>query len=208
MNEYIYNTKKVGKYTVKVVQDDDPINPRKEWDNLCKMVCFHSRYNLGDKHDFDIESIQEFVKRKDVFSLPLYLYDHSGITISTAPFSCQWDSGQVGYIYVERDTFLKEFGFKKMTKKAKERLNDLLTGEVEEYDSYLTGDVYGFKVEDEEGDTIESCWDFIGDQEYCFKEGVSTAEWLIKKDIKEHVSLVKTWIKNRVPLLKRHALTI
>lgn len=208
MNEYIYNTKKVGKYTVKVVQDENPLNPREEYDNLCTMVCFHSRYNLGDKHDFDIESIKEFVKRKDVFSLPLYLYDHSGITISTTPFSCRWDSGQVGYIYIERDTFLKEFGFKKMTKKAKERLNNILTGEVEEYDSYLTGDVYGFIVEDEEGDTIESCWGFNGDQEYCLKEGVSTAEWLIKKDIKKHVSLVKTWIKNRVPLLKRHALTI
>ena len=208
MNEYIYNTKKVGKYTVKVVQDEYPINPRKEYDNLGTMVCFHSRYNLGDKHDFDIESIQEFVKRKDVFSLPLYLYDHSGITISTASFSCPWDSGQVGYIFVEREKFLKEFGFKKMTKKAKERLNNILAGEVGEYDNYLTGDVYGYRVEDEEGNTIESGWGFNGDQEYCFKEGVSTAEWLIKKDIKEHVSLVKTWIKNRVPLLKRHALNI
>jgi hypothetical protein len=32
----------------------------------------------------------------------LYLYDHSGITISTSPFSCGWDSGQVGFIYLTR----------------------------------------------------------------------------------------------------------
>ena len=27
--------------------------------------------------------------------LPLYLYDHSGITMNTCGFSCPWDSGQV-----------------------------------------------------------------------------------------------------------------
>ena len=31
--------------------------------------------------------------------LPLYLYDHSGITMNTCGFSCPWDSGQVGWIY-------------------------------------------------------------------------------------------------------------
>jgi hypothetical protein len=210
MTKYIYNIKKVGKYTVKVVQDDYPLNPRTEYDNLCTMVCFHRRYNLGDKHNFTPESIREYLSenKKTVFWKPLYLYDHSGITISTGPFSCPWDSGQVGYIYIERETFLKEFGFKKMTKKAKERLDSLLTGEVEEYDNYLTGEVYGFMVEDEEENIVDSCWGFIGDQEYCLKEGIDSAEWHVKNDIKKHIGFVKAWIKNHVPLEKRYALTI
>ena len=30
-------------YTLFVVHDDEPINPREEWDNFGTMVCFHKR---------------------------------------------------------------------------------------------------------------------------------------------------------------------
>lgn len=210
-NEYVYESKKVGKYTVKVVQEYNPTDPRTEWDNLCTMVCFHSRYNLGDRnHGFTPESIREYLSenKKTVFWKPLYLYDHSGITISTGPFSCPWDSGQVGYIFVERDRFLKEFGYKRMTKKAKERLEALLEGEVEDYDKYLTGEVYGYMVEDEEGNCVDSCWGFYGETKDVLEEGVSEAEANIRNDIKEHLKKLKIWIKNKVPLDKRKPLMI
>lgn len=40
-------------YLLQVMQDDEPLNPREDYDNLGKMVCWHSRYNLGDKHDYE-----------------------------------------------------------------------------------------------------------------------------------------------------------
>ena len=43
--------------------------------------------------------------------LPLYLYDHSGITMSTSVFSCPWDSGQVGWIYAEKKKLIEETGY-------------------------------------------------------------------------------------------------
>ena len=96
--------------------------------------------------------------------LPLYLYDHSGITMSASAFSCPWDSGQVGYIY------------QRLTPEVtREDLVKYLVSEVEEYDSYLTGDCWWFALEsqkyqeDEEGDeltseweTEESCGGFLG----------------------------------------------
>ena len=44
-----------------------------------------------------LESIDGFV------FLPLYLFDHSGITMNTSGFSCPWDSGQVGWIFCTPD---------------------------------------------------------------------------------------------------------
>lgn len=44
-------------YNLQVFRDEYAENPR-EWDNLGKMVCWHRRYNLGDKHDY--ESPQDF----------------------------------------------------------------------------------------------------------------------------------------------------
>lgn len=40
-------------YLLQVMQDDEPLNPRKDYDNFGKMVCWHNRYNLGDKHDYE-----------------------------------------------------------------------------------------------------------------------------------------------------------
>ena len=40
-----------GPYTLVVQHDGDAASPRED-DNFGKMVCFHRRYNLGDKHDY------------------------------------------------------------------------------------------------------------------------------------------------------------
>ena len=40
-------------YLLLIMQDDEPPNPREEEENFGHMVCWHSRYNLGDNHDFE-----------------------------------------------------------------------------------------------------------------------------------------------------------
>lgn len=155
--------------TLQVIQDESPESPR-SWDNLGTMICFHGRYSLGDKHDYnhnDYSGWEEMEKaiiknESPAVILPLYLYDHSGITISTSPFSCRWDSGQIGFIFVSKETLRKEYGVKRITKKEIEKATKVLLGEVETYDQYITGDVYGFKVVDEEGNEEDSSWGFFG----------------------------------------------
>ena len=82
--------------------------------------------------------------------------------MSTGRFSCPWDSGQVGIIYMLREQILKQFGGKLLTKKKREQARDLMQSEVEEYDQYLTGDVYGYVVTDPLGNDVDSCWGFYG----------------------------------------------
>lgn len=79
---------------------------------------------------------------KDIVFLPLYLYDHSGITMSTGAFSCPWDSGQVGFIFTTLANSREALG--KRTTPSK--IRDILRAEVKEYDYYLTGNVFGFMV--------------------------------------------------------------
>lgn len=182
-------TKTIGKYMIEIFNDDDPEDPR-SWDNLGTMVCFHRRYRLGDKHDFDHpDEAREFLKNKKArhIVLPLYLYDHSGITMNTSGFSCPWDSGQVGWIYVTREKVRQEYGCKRVSKKMVERMEGYLRNEVETYDQYLTGDVYGFRITDTETDEeVDSCWGIFGDDE-CMKEAESTARHLMGAD--EHGQL-------------------
>lgn len=168
----LYKTYKLksGK-TLEIHTDEGSANNPRNWDNLGTMVCFHRRYNLGDKHDYDhndykgwSEMFKAIEKNEDaLIILPLYLYDHSGITISTSPFDCQWDSGQVGFIFVSKEKVRKEYNVKRISPKIAEKALSVLEGEVKTYDQYITGDVYGFKVINEEGDEEDSCWGFFGD---------------------------------------------
>ncbi len=140
-----------GKTRVLIIErDEDASNPRDD-DNLGVMACWHRRYDLGDnpRETAKVEPVKLLQKlRRDGLAamLPLFLYDHSGITMRTSPYSCPWDSGQVGFIYVTREKARKEMGWKRITKARAAKLAEYLTGEVETYDQYLTGDVYWFRL--------------------------------------------------------------
>ena len=123
-----------------------------------------------------------------IVSLPLYLYDHSGLRISTGPISCPWDSGQVGFVYADKKKILAEFGGKNLTKGNIDKAVKLMEAEVDTYDKYLSGSVYGYIVKGlagfpqyceendydaddqsamddylkDEAPEIDSCWGYYG----------------------------------------------
>jgi len=161
---------------VRIKRDDYPQNPR-EWDNLGTMVCGHKRYSLGDEQAQNTElytSWDEWLEYEvvkpnggwsNIIALPLYLYDHGGITISTAPFVCPWDSGQVGWIYVTKPRIREEYGVKRVSKRLLYEVEAVLRSEVETYDQYLQGFVYGYMTFSlENGGLVDgdSCWGFYG----------------------------------------------
>jgi hypothetical protein len=142
--------------------DNDPIDPRED-ENYSTMICFHSRYSLGDKHNYSsyedfvlslaeelniisskdndgnytIQELFEEIEMGLVCILPLYLYDHSGISMKTFRFGQHkdWDCGQVGFIYLTKEN-LKKWGIKKS------QAEKYLMQEVEIYSQYLEGDCY------------------------------------------------------------------
>lgn len=124
-----------------------------QWDNdeLPEGVDRSTIDEAWEQADWD----SELAVRDDVaIIMPLYLYDHSGITMSHSSFSCPWDSGQVGWHYMTKDVLDSEFGGDK------ERGYACLKAELQEYDNYLQGNVWGYTIE---GPGIDdSCWRFIG----------------------------------------------
>lgn len=163
---------------VKVYFDPDPTHPRKDWDNGTIMIHWHPRYDLGDKRVERCtadEVREEYQDRGDpvLAILPLYLYDHSGLSVSTGAFTCMWDSGQVGWVIITQSKS-DEMGFPK--EYTTEMYEDVIKAEVKTYDDYLTGQVFGYVVEGREGDELEACWGYVGDQEGCLSDGKRVAE--------------------------------
>lgn len=192
----IIETKESKNYRVEVWYSDSD-SPR-EWDNLGTMVCCHSRYTLGDRQDVDsclfemlekvygdtskAESFENWHERKEIMDkvinsnqfiiLPVYMYEHSGIVLSTGDFGDRWDSGQVGFIYVDKEKVRKEYSCKRVTKKVMEKVIKVLNGEVDVYSHYVDGNCYGYTLYEkqvspitghENEEEIDSCGGFIGD---------------------------------------------
>ena len=141
----------------------------RENDNLTKIIGLHSRYSVGDKHDYDHkdhngwEEMKKAIMRKENVSIiePLYMLDHSGLVLSTSPFSNHWDSGQLGFIIITKEKMRECYGVKRITKKLKERAMTVLQGELETYNQDLCGDVYGYTCY-KDGVEVDSCGGFYG----------------------------------------------
>jgi hypothetical protein len=153
-----------------------------------RIFSYTTKESIRESDEYEQEQM-ELAFDKYYISLPLYLYDHSGITMNTTGFSCRWDSGQVGFIYVSRSKVREEYGWNRITKAREQQILKYLEGEVETYDQFIRGDVYGFIVEerpeavfDDEGTKVhfdedelweetDSCWGFFGRNP--FENGIS-----------------------------------
>ena len=190
-NDMVQNEEKqIGDYLVRTYYDNYPDNPR-NWDNLGTMVCFHKRFDLGDTTDYrsvhygawgDLRNdIEE--KEGEVTILPLFLYEHGGITIRTSPFGCQFDSGQVGFIYVSKD---------KIENECIDELKVIkyLEDEVDTYDKFLRGECFGYKVfkikicslGHKHEEEVESCFGYY-DEDECMTDGVGMVDAHLKSEL-------------------------
>jgi hypothetical protein len=82
------------------------------------------------------DAIQKWINDNLVL-INVYMYEHSGIVLSSFPFSCPWDSGQLGVYFLTREEVEKEFGGDK------ERARTYLEGSLETYGDYISGAVFG-----------------------------------------------------------------
>jgi hypothetical protein len=166
---------KFPEFNAKVIikRDESPRSPREDFDQLGVMVCFHNRYSLGDKHNYSSKDYSGWNDMKNaimrnenaVAILPLYLFDHSGIKIDTKEFENRFDSGQIGWIYMTKKNAVENWGKKNLTLKIILKAVACLEAEVKEYDQYLQGDIYGFKVKTlDTKEDLDSCWGFYGDE--------------------------------------------
>jgi len=203
-------------YTIEVHQDEDPENPAKDFDDTVKYACLHGRYDLGTVDLSTVEEVDEHLKETRAIAYPLYLMDHSGLSLSIdasafrACDSAGWDWGMLGFVFMEREDILNEYRVKILTKNVKEKVRTRLQHSVETYSAYLGGSVYGFLINEHEGETASSCWGFY-DMEECIQEARSDVDYREEERIIEeavelqirkaqHTRRLKQHIRHRVPL--------
>ena len=177
----------------RIIADDSPESPR-EWSNLGTFVGFeHRSYTIGDRRPTDAEikaaeyggfdALEKHLRRQygATVILRVGMLDHSGVSFYVGggahwSDSQGWDSGTCGYIFDTAES-RAECGT------APEHIEAALRGEIETYNQWASGDVYGYIIErrtlcdlcatldqDEiptecphcEIDDSDSCWGFYG----------------------------------------------
>lgn len=142
-----------------IFHDESAESPR-EWDNLGTIVANHPRYKIGDEQvdvsewmiqmvkkitqeDVEQINISEALEviRQEYFIEPVYMLDHSGISLSTKRFNDPWDSGLIGFIYASKEK-IKEEGVDES------KVSEYFEGELETYTQYINGEVYGWVLKE------------------------------------------------------------
>lgn len=152
------------KYTAKLVQDDHVGMPE---DDLVTIGYTSTRHCLGTKRCTADELAA--IEKSGAIWLPVYAYVHSGTTIATTPFSCSWDSGQCGIAWMSKEAAIANWGKKAMTPKVREKAIAYIEGHVKTFDQWVQGDVWGYQIMGEDGEVVDSCWGFFG-QDYAEQE--------------------------------------
>lgn len=149
----------------------DQLDSEKLAEETIDQIYKNYNYKLRETHNAIVDMLEE-----NYIFLPVFMLDHSGITISTCSFNDPWDSGQIGWIYISKKQAADELGLSgsELIKAAKDKMRSI----VEYYDNYLCGNVFGFRFEElkpEPGPVrplkkrkvsfieTDSCWGFIGD---------------------------------------------
>jgi len=81
-----------------------------------------------------------------------------------------------------------------------------LKGSIQLFEDWAYCNVYGYEVEDADGEVVRSCWGFFGDydNEYgALSEARGEAESHANSLKLERIEQIKTWIRNRVPFQYR-----
>ena len=177
---------------IKKCYDECSTDPR-EWSNLGTIYSNHRRINpdghsVGEILDEEKGVLSKEFEENNLF-LHVYMYEHSGYAFRTSetptnPFGnglyAQFDSGWFGVIAISKEKVRKEYGVKRISPQLKKRVLGYLKGEIDIYDQYANGKVYGYVCEDEEGDEIDSCWGYYDDEDL-FADAKDAIDWHLKQ---------------------------
>lgn len=168
-----------GGYTLTLHQDSDfDFSPR---DADCLLGLWlgrsHRHYKIGDETlpDEVEKRGPKFIERwikihyKARVIVRVGMLDHSGVHFYAGggahwSDSQGWDSATCGWIF-DTPATLKETGCDVFTD---EQIRDGLVAEIEEYDKFSRGEVFGYVIQ-KDGEEVDSCWGYIG-QEYAEEE--------------------------------------
>jgi hypothetical protein len=175
--------------TCRVSLDEPTENPLTDWDTDGFIGIWHRGGNTGNCADRFPRPADILVfadeNKDDIFDVvPIYCYEHGNVVYSTAPFSCPFDSGQVGiavFTNEQAQSWRRTAG--DAVDDIRGRIRGYLDGLLRDFTAWANGEVYYYEVEID-GEHYESCGGFIGsdfDGNGLREHSRADIKWALKK---------------------------
>jgi hypothetical protein len=194
-----------------------PLNPRTDWDHGTTILSTRpvqikceSDYQPGTDDLLELKKGLMFDNVPIYAILPLY-YINNGYGCHR--LSTEHDFGQLGWIYMTQENFHElyfsteeEFESHHPDKTIAEYCREVMRAQVESYEQYLNSEIYYFEVLDDNGDVLDNCSGFFGDDHRksgLFDEAEGFIDRYIKHNLERRSEILKGYIKNKVDLIYR-----
>lgn len=171
-------------------------------------------YQMGQELDWS-EKLELIEATGEVVMLPISMYEHSGITLWLGSKwghpDAQWDCSSIGFAFVEKKTAEKEMSQRILPDGQKNDWKEwaytIMEGEMKTYDQYLRGEVYGYMIEDEEGEVASNvylcgCWGYY-DENHLLEDAKGNIDTYLEEKDKQRKENLQTLNMN---LAKIHGL--
>lgn len=185
---------------INIEYDPSPCSPEEDDCDDCFLIgdarCLNvksSSLDIDHVRDVIEENKRMFVDGYWIF--PVSIYEHGGVALSLGEVH-GWDYSN-GWAFVAVKRQAKWSWQKEEALKIAEEV-------IDEWNQYLSGDVYGYKIEDIYiiGD---SCWGYYGEDSIpdMIAEAEGCIDYYFEKQLKQHIQKQKQLIKHRTPLYVR-----
>lgn len=159
---------------IEVIYDESSFTPDDNGDDEVFLVYDHRQFCV-ERKGFEPRDIFDNGKSmyKGYHVFVCYAYIHSGVALSVGSHNfpdARWDVSSTGYVLIK-----KEKGWSW----TKEKALKLAEGLVEEWNQYLSGDTYGYNIEE----TDDSCWGYCGSdgKEQMIAEAKQNIDYYLEK---------------------------
>lgn len=142
---------------------------------MAKDIARGGKYEDGSTN----EEAKDYVKKYHIFGLEAYI--HSGVALHLSgevTIDMEWDVSQTGLVFISKEE-----------SKTRAKARKLAQGLLEEWNDYLSGNIYGYRIEKPNGEESGGCWGFYDD--YNTSGLIESAEDEIKTYMEEDKKLEK-----------------
>ncbi len=149
MFENLIRVYETEKYFYEVIEEDVMHNPREYYTHITHLLFKTKHIDLSDEELKDIDlgdfngwdAVEDYLYEefKVAYITPVYMMDHSYITLGARPFGGyygRFDSGQVGFLFVTEED-------KEKYNIDRQKFYEMVEYELTEFENYLNGFSFG-----------------------------------------------------------------
>lgn len=129
-------------------------------------------YQQKDKSIKNNRSVVRFAKdlcsnldKVGIIAVPILCYEHSLIRYYVGDSIDYFDGRISGVAWQRKEVLRNEYGVQRITETVRKKAIKVAEAELDTYTDWCNGEVFGYILRNAEGEEVDSCWGFIGDND-------------------------------------------